>query len=149
MSTEPQSLQDEAASLYDARNGHDELVRLAEDNWSPVGTELVPGSGAAARFAAAACADSAGPPGTQQDPALLATSRLWLARALTAAVIEQDRATAAGALLPSFFSCVEIKQWEAARLILEEIRRLVPDSRFSFPRCHNSEVRRGTHDVRR
>jgi|SRR5882724_1661577 len=115
---------DQASRLYTA-NDNDALFRLAEQRWPPLGKELPQGISEECRFASIRA--------TQLQRI---DQYLWRARALTAAVLTGARDTAAGLLLQHFFAAtartlegaVDGKEHghEQARLILEEMKRLVP-----------------------
>lgn len=119
------TLLEDAVELYDD-NDNDALFELADVNWPPVGGDLPAGIAEVCRYAFIRHREA-------QD----VDEHLWRACALSAAVLTHARDTAAGLLLPAFFATVDVtvKQelgghehgYEQARLILEEIKRLVPD----------------------
>jgi hypothetical protein len=114
----------EASRLYSA-NDNDALFQLAERRWPSLGEELPVGISEECRFAAIRA--------TQMQRI---DQYLWRARALTAAVLTGGTDTAAGLLLQHFFAATERtlegtvdgheNGHEQARLILEEMKRLVP-----------------------
>lgn len=118
------SRDDEASRLYSV-NDNDALFRLVEQRWPPLGENLPQGISEECRFAAIRA--------TQLQRI---DQYLWHARALTAAVLTGARDTAAGLLLQHFFvgiartleGAVEGHEHghRQARLILEEMKRLVP-----------------------
>ena len=103
------------------------LFALVAASWPPVGEELPAGGvGEACRFAFIRARQQ----GTVDR-------HLWEARALTAAVDQGARETAAGLLFPHFMAAiemalrgekaVEVGGHEQARAILDEMKRLVPE----------------------
>ena len=119
------TLLQDAVQLYDD-NQTEALFKLADENWPDVGEELPAGIAEVCRYAF-----------IRHHEAHDIEEHLWRARALSAAVLTDARDTAAGLLLPPFFATVDITVkreldadahgYDQARLILEEIRRLVPD----------------------
>jgi len=111
------------ASRYYNDNDNDALFRLAADSWPGDGAELPEGIAEVCRFAF-----------IRAVQLQRVDQYLWRARALTAAVITGARDTAAGLLLQPFFVATSFtlengaeKGHEQARLILEEMKRLVPE----------------------
>lgn len=126
------TISDEARRLY-AENNDEALLRLAIDNWPLPSSELPTGIGEACRLASIRA--------VQQKR--WADSHMWRARALTASVIEGARETAAGLLLQHFFAATATalsgavggdgSGHEQARMILDEIKRLVPADTPAWP----------------
>jgi len=123
-------IEERAAALYND-NENEEVLALAEKNWPPLGQALPEGMSEVCRHAFIA-SRRANPDGVTQD--------LWFARALVAAVLTDSVETAAGLLLPSFFSAIErgkdgaLGGFATARLILEEFRRLLPEDHPAWSR---------------
>jgi hypothetical protein len=119
------TLKELAVKYYDD-NDNEALFELANVNWPPIGDDLPAGIAEVCRYAF-----------IRHHEAHHIDEHLWRARALSAAVLTGARDTVAGLLLPPFFATVDItaKQemsgyehgYEQARLILEEVKRLVPD----------------------
>lgn len=117
------TIAEEASRLYSS-NENEALFRLAESKWPPDGAALPDGIGEVCRFAFIRAVQL-----NQTD------QHLWRARALAAAVLTGARDTAAGLLLQPFFVATSMalesgdaKGHVQARLILDEIKRLVPEN---------------------
>lgn len=114
-----------ANALYVA-NDTEALLALASENWPPVDEELPAGIGEACRNASIRYAEA-----NRID------QLLWRARAMSAAVLTDARDTAAGLMIQAAYLAIDDantgrgkgseRGYEQARLILEEIRRLLPD----------------------
>lgn len=119
------TLLEQAADMYD-NNQTEALYALAAETWPAVGEELPAGIAEVCRYTFIRHAEA-----HEID------QHLWRARALSAAVITDARDTAAGLLLQAFFVTVDVALkheqegyeygYEQARLILDEIKRLVPE----------------------
>lgn len=116
------TIADEASRLYSA-NETEALFRLAHEEWSRAGEALPEGIGEVCRFAF-----------IRAVQLKRVDQFLWRARALAAAVITGARDTAAGLLLQPFFVATSFALdtgaehgHEQARLILDEMKRLVPE----------------------
>lgn len=119
------TLDDQSIAAFD-RNETPSVFSLANDNWPAIGEELPAGIGEACRHAFIRHAE-----------AHHIDQHLWRARAMTAAVLTGARDTAAGLLIQAAFLAINDanegrsegreRGYEQARMILEEMKRLVPE----------------------
>ncbi len=105
----------ERADHLHAAGKQQQLLELAETIWpAPEQAEILPGTAEVCRYTFLLLK------GRRDSRAFL-----WFARALTAAVLTGARDTAAGLVLRDFFVSLEEGDHDSARLVLDEVRRLV------------------------
>lgn len=121
----------EAAALFD-ENRHDDLFSLAERNWKKRGEALPDGVAEACRYASIRAWQLG-----------RADAEVWRARAWSAAILTGSRSSAAGLLIQQVMAAIGRARedeasggYEAARQILEEIPRLVPEGSDEWKRLY-------------
>ena len=112
-----------------------ELIELARSLWPRVDGPLPANVGDVFRLARLACIRQADAR-SSSDPdrkSLFADIDLFEAHGITAATLDGDAHVIAGFLLPRFFSLTKLGDFSKARLVLDDMARLVVDGSEQLP----------------